>query len=84
MASQTDVDPPKKGWLRAYERFLLKNASQISSIESSVRSLTLILPGRYQDVEIASEACKLPRRDELTSLGGGVAVLLMAAKKIGF
>lgn len=43
-------------WLQKYEQFLLKNASQISSIESSLRSLVLILPGRFQDAEIASES----------------------------
>lgn len=45
-----------KNWLHTYEQFLLKNASQISSIENSLRSLTFILPGRYKDVEVMSEA----------------------------
>uniref|UniRef100_A0A060TAP6 Peroxisomal membrane protein PEX16 n=1 Tax=Blastobotrys adeninivorans TaxID=409370 RepID=A0A060TAP6_BLAAD len=43
-------------WLEKYQQFLLKNASQISSIESSLRSLTFILPGRFKDVEVASES----------------------------
>jgi hypothetical protein len=30
-----------------YESFLLKNASQISSIEASLRTLTYILPGEF-------------------------------------
>jgi hypothetical protein len=32
-------------FLNLYEDFLLKNASQITSIESTLRSLTYILPG---------------------------------------
>ncbi|KAJ1953804.1 hypothetical protein IWQ62_005907 [Dispira parvispora] len=40
---------------QAYERFLLNNASQISSIESTVRSLTYVLPGRFSDADVASE-----------------------------
>ncbi|GAA5796177.1 hypothetical protein HPULCUR_001546 [Helicostylum pulchrum] len=39
-----------------YENFLLKNAPQITSIESSLRSLTYILPGRFHDAELASQA----------------------------
>lgn len=32
-------------YLNKYEDFLLKNASQITGIEASLRSLTYILPG---------------------------------------
>lgn len=32
-------------YLNLYEGFLLKNASQITSIETSLRTLTYILPG---------------------------------------
>ncbi|KAI9013788.1 peroxisome membrane protein [Phycomyces nitens] len=42
--------------LDKYEDFLVKNASQITSIESSLRSLTYVLPGRFQDAEFASQA----------------------------
>ncbi|KAI7867420.1 peroxisome membrane protein [Spinellus fusiger] len=42
--------------LATYEAFLIKNASQITSIESSLRSLTYFLPGRFQDAEFASQA----------------------------
>ncbi|ORY78615.1 peroxisome membrane protein [Protomyces lactucae-debilis] len=42
--------------LSRYEQFLLKNASQISTIESTLRTLTYLLPGRFQDSEVASEA----------------------------
>ncbi|KAF8951477.1 Peroxisomal membrane protein pex16 [Podila verticillata] len=43
-------------FLRKYETFIFKNASQISSIESTLRSLTYILPGRFDDADLASEA----------------------------
>ncbi|KAG0346176.1 Peroxisomal membrane protein pex16 [Podila humilis] len=43
-------------FLRKYESFIFKNASQISSIESTLRSLTYILPGRFDDADLASEA----------------------------
>ncbi|KAJ1649290.1 hypothetical protein IWQ61_009578, partial [Dispira simplex] len=46
---------PFAKFAQAYERFLLKNASQISSIESTVRSLTYVLPGRFSDADLASE-----------------------------
>ncbi|KAK0233128.1 peroxisomal membrane protein PEX16 [Armillaria fumosa] len=39
-----------------YESFLLKNVSTISSLESSLRSVTWFLPGRFKDAELASEA----------------------------
>ena len=32
-------------WLRSYEDFVTKNASQVSQIESALRSLTYIIPG---------------------------------------
>lgn len=38
------------------ENFLLQNASQISAIESTSRSLTYFLPGRFKDAELAGEA----------------------------
>lgn len=40
-----------------YEAFLVNNVSVISSLESSLRSVTWILPGRFKDAELASEAC---------------------------
>lgn len=43
-------------WLAKYEQFLLKNSQQIGSIESSLRSLSFILPGRFKDAEVASES----------------------------
>jgi peroxin-16 len=40
-----------------YEAFLVQNVSTISSLESTLRSLTWFLPGRFKDAELASEAC---------------------------
>lgn len=44
--------------LLQYEAFLLGNGSTISTIESSLRSLTWFLPGRFKDAELASEGCE--------------------------
>lgn len=46
--------PPQ--WLSSYEEFITKNAGQVSQIESALRSLTYIIPGRFRDAEIASES----------------------------
>ncbi|KAF9208459.1 Peroxisomal membrane protein pex16 [Haplosporangium sp. Z 27] len=43
-------------FLKKYESFIFKNATQVSSIESTLRSLTYILPGRFDDADLASEA----------------------------
>ncbi|TID20064.1 peroxisomal membrane protein pex16 [Venturia nashicola] len=45
--------PPK--YLAAYSDFIIKNSSAVSQIESALRSLTYIIPGRFRDAEIASE-----------------------------
>ncbi|KAF9015126.1 peroxisomal membrane protein PEX16 [Cyathus striatus] len=42
--------------LAHYESFLINNVSTISSLESSLRSITWFLPGRFKDAELASEA----------------------------
>ncbi|TGJ83172.1 hypothetical protein E0Z10_g5579 [Xylaria hypoxylon] len=42
-------------WLHMYSDFITKNAHQVSQIESALRSLTYIIPGRFRDAEIASE-----------------------------
>lgn len=40
--------PPK--WLEMYGDFIVKNASAVSQIESALRSLTYIIPGKlHQD-----------------------------------
>ncbi|RCI16526.1 hypothetical protein L249_1685 [Ophiocordyceps polyrhachis-furcata BCC 54312] len=43
-------------WLALYDDFISKNAGQVSQIESALRSLTYIIPGRFRDAEIASES----------------------------
>lgn len=43
-------------WLSLYSSFVLKNASSVAQIESALRSLTYIIPGRFRDAEIASES----------------------------
>ncbi|KAI0322645.1 peroxisome membrane protein [Amylostereum chailletii] len=42
--------------LARYEAFLISNVSTISSLESTLRSITWLLPGRFKDAELASEA----------------------------
>ncbi|KAJ5661640.1 Peroxisome membrane protein Pex16 [Penicillium maclennaniae] len=42
-------------WLSLYEDFVTKNASSVGQVESALRSLTYIIPGRYRESEIASE-----------------------------
>lgn len=42
-------------WLKSYEDFVTKNASSVSQIESALRSLTYIIPGRFRESELASE-----------------------------
>ncbi|KAJ2709568.1 D-lactate ferricytochrome c oxidoreductase, partial [Coemansia spiralis] len=39
-----------------YAKFVVNNASQVSSIENALRILTYVLPGRFADAELASEA----------------------------
>ncbi|KAF8202919.1 peroxisomal membrane protein PEX16 [Pholiota molesta] len=39
-----------------YEEFLINNVSTISTLESSLRSITWFLPGRFKDADFASEA----------------------------
>ncbi|KAJ2852255.1 hypothetical protein IWW36_000397 [Coemansia brasiliensis] len=42
--------------LQKYARFVVSNAAQVNSIENGLRTLTYILPGRFADAELASEA----------------------------
>ena len=59
--------------LKEYDAYILKNAAQISSIESALRTITYILPStsppftrqclivdRFKDAELASETCLTP------------------------
>jgi peroxin-16 len=39
-----------------YADFITKNQSSVTSIESALRSLTYIIPGRFRDAELASES----------------------------
>ncbi|KAK2795404.1 Peroxisomal membrane protein pex16 [Onygenales sp. PD_12] len=39
-----------------YEEFVTKNSSSVSQIESALRSLTYIIPGRFRESELASES----------------------------
>ena len=52
---------PQRG---AYESFLLQHVSQVTALESSLRSMTYILPGRFKDAELAGE-----QRDVVTASG---------------
>ncbi|KAG2023638.1 peroxisomal membrane protein PEX16 [Coprinopsis cinerea AmutBmut pab1-1] len=40
----------------SYEAFLINNVETITSLESTLRSITWFLPGRFKDAELASEA----------------------------
>ncbi|PKS12393.1 hypothetical protein jhhlp_000597 [Lomentospora prolificans] len=51
--ARTVLSPPKL--VHMYEDFITKNSGQVSQIESALRSLTYIIPGRFRDAEIASE-----------------------------
>ncbi|KAJ2784731.1 hypothetical protein H4R18_000946 [Coemansia javaensis] len=42
--------------LQRYAEFVVANASQVNSIENGLRLLTYVLPGRFADAEVASEA----------------------------
>lgn len=46
--------------IRLYEQLLLRNLSAVQSIESGIRNVTWLLPGRFEDSEVASEGCPLP------------------------
>ncbi|ODN78927.1 hypothetical protein L202_04450 [Cryptococcus amylolentus CBS 6039] len=41
--------------LQAYHAFLLSNLESVQTIESSLSNITWLLPGRFQDAELASE-----------------------------
>ncbi|KAK4224915.1 peroxisome membrane protein [Podospora fimiseda] len=52
--SRSIASPPR--WINMYSEFITKNSHQVSQIESTLRSLTYIIPGRFRDAEIASES----------------------------
>ncbi|RPA81390.1 peroxisome membrane protein [Ascobolus immersus RN42] len=43
-------------YLNAYNNYITQNAGSVGQIESALRSLTYIIPARFKDVELASEA----------------------------
>lgn len=44
--------------VNAYENLLLKNVATVNTVESGLRNLTWLLPGRFADAEVASEGCE--------------------------
>jgi hypothetical protein len=50
---------PMASSIARYESFLINNVSTISTLESSLRTVTWFLPGRFKDAELASEARQL-------------------------
>lgn len=48
--------PSMSSVLARYESFLIQNVSTISSLESTLRSISWVLPGRFKDAELVSEA----------------------------
>lgn len=46
--------PPQ--WLNTYDDFILKNAGAVTNIETGLRNLTYLIPGRFRESEIASES----------------------------
>ena len=66
-----------------YDQLLLDNISAVSTIESGIRNVTWLLPGRFQDAEVASEGCELtltlqPRRERYTPVIATVTMLELA------
>ncbi|KAJ6032434.1 Peroxisome membrane protein Pex16 [Penicillium herquei] len=53
ISSPAMLQPSK--WLSLYEDFVTKNSSSVGQVESALRSLTYIIPGRYRESEVASE-----------------------------
>ena len=41
--------------IRTYESLLLHNLSSARTLESALRNITYLLPGRFEDAEFASE-----------------------------
>lgn len=54
--SKSSLSTTSPSPLARYESFLIQNSSTIGTIESSLRSLTWFLPGRFKDAELASES----------------------------
>jgi hypothetical protein len=41
--------------VKAYENLLVDNVGTVRSVESGLRNLTWLLPGRFEDADVASE-----------------------------
>jgi peroxin-16 len=46
--------------VRTYENLLVDNVGTVRSVESGLRNLTWLLPGRFEDADVASEGCMSP------------------------
>lgn len=46
--------------VKRYEELLLDNVSTVRSVESGLRNLTWLLPGRFADADVASEGRTFP------------------------
>jgi peroxin-16 len=44
--------------MERYENLLISNLAVVPSIESGLRNVSWLLPGRFQDAELASEGCE--------------------------
>ena len=44
--------------IEQYENLLISNLGAVQSIESGLRNVSWLLPGRFQDAELASEGCE--------------------------
>lgn len=47
-------------WINAYRSFMLKNVNRIVWPESTLQQAMYLFPGKFKDVEVASEGSKLP------------------------
>lgn len=43
--------------LETYESLLVSNLSSLHQIEGGLRNVAWLLPGRFEDAEVASEGC---------------------------
>ena len=46
--------------VNAYENLLVDNVGTVRSVESGLRNLTWLLPGRFEDADVASEGRMFP------------------------
>lgn len=50
-------------WVQTYDDFITKNAHQVSRIESTLRSLTYIIPGTHAQIHDPHQVTKTLRAD---------------------